>query len=92
MGENKKPQFRRDKIITASEIGQYTFCPISWYLQRCGYKPESKLLDKGKLNHLKHGKIMYYTKNNIRKAKILSKIGYIFLIFALILLIFEVVL
>ncbi len=38
-------------IIRASEIGQFHFCPAAWYLQRCGFKPESTHLQEGLQKH-----------------------------------------
>ena len=86
-----KNRFRDDKIISASEIGQYKFCPLSWYLQRCGYKPKSKSLDYGKEKHIEVGKIMYYTKSETKKSNIFELIGYMILIIAFIFLVIEVV-
>jgi hypothetical protein len=44
--------YENDKtIIRASEIGQYHFCPAAWYLQRCGFKPESTHLNEGLQKH-----------------------------------------
>lgn len=85
--------FRRDDVISASEIGQYHFCPMSWYLQRCGYKPRSDFLSAGKDKHVELGKIMYYTQENIKKSRVLTFAGYCLLVVAVLLfLIFEVVL
>jgi len=40
-------KFDKSSTIKSSEIGQHEYCSIGWYLQRCGYKPRSKDLDKG---------------------------------------------
>ena len=92
MDDKKQTCFRRDDVISASEIGQYHFCPMSWYLQRCGYKPKSESLSVGKDKHVELGRIMYYTEKNIKKSKILASAGYFLLAIAILFLIFEVVL
>ena len=92
MGGTKHKNFRRDDTISASEIGQYRFCPMAWYLQRCGYQPKSELLEIGKDKHVELGKVMYYTQKNIKKSKVLAYIGYLILFVALTILFFEVVL
>jgi len=92
MGSTKQTSFKRNDTISASEIGQYHFCPMAWYLQRCGYEPKSRSLELGKEKHVEHGKVMYYAQKNIRKSKILAYIGYLLLVITLIILLFEVVL
>ena len=42
-------------ILFASEIGQYSYCPVSWYLQKCGYKPDSFMLKEGVKKHKLYG-------------------------------------
>jgi|GEM_PF-576455 len=39
---------KEDRLFSASEIGQFTFCSVSWSLKRQGYKGSSskKLLKK----------------------------------------------
>jgi len=92
MGSTEHNKFRRDDVISASEIGQYHFCPMSWYLQRCGYEPESKSLKIGKDKHVELGKVMYYTQRITKKSKILAIVGYLLLIVTVALLLFEVIL
>lgn len=43
-------------IITASEISQYAFCPLSWQLARAGIKPGSPRLLSGKRMHQRMGR------------------------------------
>ena len=45
----------RKPVLKASEIGQFTYCSVAWYLQRQGYKPESPLLDRGLEKHIDLG-------------------------------------
>jgi len=92
MSVSKQTNFRRDDVISASEIGQYHFCPMAWHLQRCGYEPKSKSLEIGIEKHIEHGKVMYYAQKNIRKSKILAYVGCLLLFITLLILLFEVVL
>lgn len=39
-------------ILKASEIAQFSYCSVAWYLQKKGYKPESPLLDRGLQKHI----------------------------------------
>ena len=90
MGQNK-PRLSK-KIISASEIGQYNYCSVAWFLQRCGYEPLSESLDAGTKAHVELGNILDYTKINTKISRILSYIGYILLIIGILLFLFEVVL
>ncbi|MDD2836143.1 MAG: hypothetical protein PHY05_08325, partial [Methanothrix sp.] len=44
-----------DKAISASEISQYVYCPVSWYLKRTGVEPQSFGLKRGIDMHQKAG-------------------------------------
>jgi len=90
MGQNK-PRLSK-KIISASEIGQYNYCSVAWFLKRCGYEPLSESLDVGAKAHIELGNILDYTKINTKKSKILSYIGYILLIIGFLFFLFEVIL
>ena len=78
-------------IIRASEIGQYHYCSKAWYLQKCGYKPESAKLDVGAKKHVELGKIMDHTQANIKKSRVLAIVGYLILIVGLLILLFGVI-
>jgi RecB family exonuclease len=48
------PRLRREPVLSASEIGDFTFCPQSWYLRRCGLPPAAEVarrLHRGRLRH-----------------------------------------
>ena len=92
MVKAKRTFFRSTDIIRASEIGQYHYCSIAWYLQKCGYKPKSSMLDFGAKKHLELGKIMDYTQANIRKSRVIGIIGYLLLIIGFLILLFGVIL
>jgi len=89
MGKSK-PRLNND-IINASEIGQFNYCSIAWFLQRSGYKPLSKHLDNGIKVHENLGKIMDYTNFGTLKSKLLSYIGFILLIIGILIVLFEVI-
>jgi hypothetical protein len=80
-GKDKKP------IIYASEIGQYHFCPVAWYLQKCGYTSTSPQINSGRRKHDAYGIVL----QKRRTSQILSKvilIGGILGVFLSILLLF----
>lgn len=79
------------KIIRASEIGQYHYCSISWYLQRCGYKPKSKNLEFGQEQHKQVGDTLDYINKGLIKSKIIALLGYIILLISLLIIFFEVI-
>ena len=86
----KRDQKRNTNFIRASEISQYHYCSISWYLQKLGYEPKSHLLQIGSKKHENLGNMIEQTQRNMIISKIFAAIGY-FLLFAVILiLIFEV--
>ena len=87
----KRAFFKSTDIIRASEIGQYHFCSIAWYLQKCGYEPISPMLDFGVKKHIELGKIMDYTIANIRKSRVIGIIGYLLLIIGFLILFFGVI-
>jgi len=92
MGEIKKIENRDDAILTASEIGQFCYCSMSWYLKRLGYKPTSESIIIGRDKHMELGDLMEYTEKNIKKSKTLGIAGYILLTIAVLILLFEVIL
>lgn len=91
VSHTKQTLFKTTEIINASEIGQYHFCSISWLLEKCGYKPKSPMLDVGIKKHTELGEIIDYTQTNIKKSKFLSYVGYLLLIAAVIIFLFEVI-
>ena len=88
----KEAQFKDSDVISASEIGQYLYCPMAWYLQKCGYKPESSLLERGERKHSKLGVIVDRTRINIIKSRILTIAGYLLMLVAILVITFEVIL
>lgn len=78
-------------VISASEIGQYHFCSIAWFLQKCGYQPKSQMLDIGLKKHMELGSLMDNAQANIRKSRVMSIIGYLLFIIGLLILLFGVI-
>ena len=92
MGHLKSNRLNNSDIIRASEIGQYHYCPVSWYLQKCGYKPKSQYLEIGKKKHEELGIRIDNLNVNIRKYRTLEILGYLFLIVGVLIFLFEVIL
>ena len=91
MRHTKQNRFKGTEIINASEIGQYHYCSMAWYLQKCGYEPKSPLLDVGIKKHTELGEIIDYTQINIKKSRVLAIVGYFLLIVAVLIVLFEVI-
>jgi CRISPR/Cas system-associated exonuclease Cas4 (RecB family) len=47
-------QINRRHTITASEIGEFAYCPKAWYLKRCREVAQSPRLDDGVAFHETH--------------------------------------
>jgi len=92
MKQKKNTNFRESKVISASEIGQFCYCSISWYLQQCGYKPDSPKLEIGIKTHEDLGRIIEISNKSSKKSKVFALIGYLILIFGVFILIHEVIL
>jgi len=87
----KSTKISKNSVISASEIGQFQYCSVSWYLQKKGYKPDSDFIDKGLKKHQDLGRIIDKTNINVKKSNYLALAGYILLILAIIILFFEVI-
>ncbi len=92
MGHQKATSLNNSEIIRASEIGQYHYCPVAWYLQKCGYKPNSPNLEVGKKKHEELGNTIDHVNANIRRYRGLAILGYLSLIAGVLIFLFEVVL
>ena len=92
MSYKKKIKISEKDIISASEIGHYYFCSNAWFLQKCGFKPESLKLDNGIKKHEEAGKIIINAEKKIKKSNIFALLCIIFLIISLLILFSEVVL
>jgi hypothetical protein len=92
MKHKKNKNFKDSEIISASEIGQFCYCSISWYLQQCGYYPDTPKLEIGIKKHEDLGRIIESSKKSSKKSKILALTGYLILIFGVFIFIKEVIL
>jgi CRISPR/Cas system-associated exonuclease Cas4 (RecB family) len=88
----KKNKIKESAIITASEIGQYFYCPVAWYLQKLGYVPESQILEIGREKHEKLGRIIDNTEFDMKRSRVFAIIGCILLIISLLIILFRVIL
>ena len=92
MGIKKQKKYIDTDIISVSEIGQYYYCSIAWYLQKSGYKPKSTMLDIGRKKHIELGKVIDHTRINIKRSIIFAIIGYLILILGFLVFLFGVIL
>ncbi len=67
----------KNSVISASEIGQYEYCSVAWFLQKKGYKPESVFLEKGLEKHKELGSTINKTERNLKKSSIFAITGYL---------------
>jgi hypothetical protein len=73
------------KAISASEISQYVYCPVSWYLKRCGVEPQSFGLKRGIDAHEKAGSRLILLERRKRAASMFRLLGYFSAIAAILL-------
>lgn len=91
MGHASQSTLRKDdRILTASAIGQYHFCSVSWYLQHCGFRPESPFLERGLQQHGKMGKAIESTARKTVIIRLLQYSGLALFICAILLFVLEV--
>ena len=92
MGEKKQTYPQVSDTISASEIGQYHYCSMSWYLQKCGYEPKSEMLNVGKQKHVELGQTIDNIQANARKSRICKITAGLLFSIAFLVFIFEVIL
>lgn len=76
----------RNPVIKASEIAQYEYCPVAWFLRRQGYKPDSKHLDPGSKAHADLGEKITSIQKSEEVSRKVSYVGYALMILAMIML------
>lgn len=74
------------ETITASEIGQYVYCPVSWYLKRSGAPMESPGLVRGIAEHERAGGRLRLVARRERASSLLRSIALLFSFAALVFL------
>jgi hypothetical protein len=70
-----QPQ-REHCYVTASEVGNFTYCPEAWYLQRFGRRPDRNAIQRlraGTHAHQRIGKStgQLFAMENLRRALVL---------------------
>jgi len=80
----------KSTLFTASEIGQYHFCPISWFLQKHGFTPASHLLQKGKTTHQHLESIVKKVDRKKQHTKIILLVTLFFFFLGILLYFIEV--
>jgi len=88
----RQKQFDKNDVICASEISQFEYCSIGWYLQRCGYSPDSPSLDAGKKTHVNLGRTIDSIQEEMKRSKRYSLVGYFLFFVACFFIIFKVIL
>lgn len=64
----KRLQNKND-VLSASEIAEYAYCSVFWYLQRCESDFDSSHLEKGAKKHLRAGGKALQVQTKKRAAK-----------------------
>jgi hypothetical protein len=75
-----------NKAISASEISQYVYCPVSWYLKRSGVPPHSSSLKRGIEEHEKAGGRLNLLERRERAAGVFRFLGYLSALAAILLM------
>jgi hypothetical protein len=73
-------------VITASEIAQYAYCPISWYLKRSGSRPNTPGMVAGIREHAKVGAKIALVQRKEMDSRHFALLGFLALIIALLIL------
>lgn len=64
----KRLQNKND-VLSASEIAEFAYCPVLWYLQRCDSSLDTSHLEKGARKHIKAGGKALQVQTKERAAK-----------------------
>ncbi len=86
-----RPQ-RTSPVLSASEIGQYTYCANAWYLQRCGHVPDSPALEHGTQVHHELGGTLDRVQSHEHRASRMVAAGLLILLLALLIFLLGVIL
>jgi hypothetical protein len=88
----KRILLKKTDVLSASEIAQYRYCSYAWFLQRCGYEPESPFLESGKNVHVALGNTIDRFEVKLRYSRWYALVGSVVLCIAFLLVFFEVIL
>jgi CRISPR/Cas system-associated exonuclease Cas4 (RecB family) len=77
----------KQKLIRASEIGEYVYCARAWWLRTEGYEPTSghQARQSGEQWHLKHGQAVMHAQ---RMRRLAASAGLLAIIITIIFLLF----
>jgi hypothetical protein len=89
---HKDRRFDKDYIINASEIAQYRYCSISWYLHRSGVKTKSNLIKQGINKHREFGIILNKINRNSNRSLFYRITGIILLLLSILIFLWDVIL
>lgn len=81
---DKRPN--NSDVITASEIAQYAYCPVSWYLKRSGCQPNTPGMVAGMEKHSKVGEKISMVNRKEMASRHLGWLGFLALIVSLLVL------
>jgi hypothetical protein len=92
MKQQNKQQSKTSKIIRSSEIAQYLYCSMAWYLQRCGYQPDSIKLDEGTQKHISFGNSIDTIQHKMKRSHQYALLSILFFFIVITSIFFEVLL
>ena len=92
MGRTRQTSSKHAEVISASEIGQFHYCSIAWYLRKCGYEPVSTLLEAGAEKHAQLGRVLDDAQTGVRRSMLFALAGFLLMIISFFIIIFEVIL
>ena len=76
----------KSEVIAASEISQYVYCPVSWYLKRMGASPRSPYLERGIREHIGAGKRLSLLQKKDSASRAFRFLEYSSALFAILLI------
>ena len=79
-------------VINSSDISQFNYCSVAWYLQKIGYEPDSPKLRDGTKKHVRLGSIIDKTEGHVKNSRLLKTLGVLLLFITAIFFIIEVIL
>ena len=91
-GHSRMSRKTKAYYIKSSELSEYIFCSVAWYLQRQGYKPDKRIFEDGYNKHIKVGEAIDRIYRNRKISISLEIMGGILIITAAILFLLEGVL
>lgn len=75
-----------DETISASELEEYAYCPLAWYLHRSGAEPRSMNISTGILYHGEEQRKALLAQHQMETANKAYVAGILLLLLALLLI------